>query len=65
MRKGKKPLFTRQDFMDTSRILHAAAALMDGRSSQARLYRKLSAMLTFADVHMPARLPLDRPKAKP
>lgn len=55
--KRKRPAFTRADYMIESKILHAAAAIMDGRSSQAKLYVKLSRMLTFADVHMPKGLP--------
>jgi hypothetical protein len=55
--KKKKPLFTREDYTMQAKILGAAAVLMDGRDSQARLYKKLAAMLIFADAHMPKGLP--------
>jgi hypothetical protein len=56
-KKKKKPLFTRDDYTTKARILEAAAALLDGRDGNARMYRKLAAMLIFADAHMPKGLP--------
>jgi len=53
----KKGFFTREDYMIQAKILDAAAALMDGRQRNAKLYRKLAAMLVYADVHMPKGLP--------
>jgi hypothetical protein len=52
-----RPLFTRDDYIVQAKILTAAAALMDGRDSRTRFYRKLAAMLVFADVHIPKGLP--------
>lgn len=57
LKAKRRPLFTRDDYVIEARILDAAAAIMDGRSGNAKLYRKLSAMLVFADVHMPKGLP--------
>jgi hypothetical protein len=55
--------FTRADYITQARILEAAAALMDGRSSHARLYRRLATMLVYADANLPPGLP--RPPSKP
>lgn len=56
-RDKRKPLFTREDYTTQARILGAAAAIMDGRSGNAKMYRKVAAMLVYADVHMPKGLP--------
>ena len=53
MTAKKKPPFTRADFHKESLVLHAASVLMDGRTTRAKLYRKLSVMLAFADIHLP------------
>ena len=44
----KRREFVTQDYLDTARILDAAATLMDGRSSHAKLYRRLARMLREA-----------------
>ena len=56
-KRKSNPPFTREDFAVEARILYAAAELMDGRTSNAKLYRKLSMMLAWADANMPKGLP--------
>lgn len=45
--------WTRKDFEEMPKILHAAAVLMDGRSFHAKQYKKLAGMLAYADEHLP------------